>query len=158
MNSSWSGVRTVTARPWVRARGWCATSRCYWRRGLAAAPGWRLLPAGRASSSPGHDRRCGARGGRHPFRCFALSRARARLREEQRRTGAKEAELQALLADSRERERLLNTILDTVDVGIVAVDAAGRRLLTNSWQSALGEVRGARDGAAQEHRRRPGSC
>ncbi|WCI08465.1 hypothetical protein PJ267_19695 [Arthrobacter sp. OVS8] len=80
---------------------------------------------------------------------YALSRAKARLREEQRRTGAKEAELQALLADSRERERLLNTILDTVDVGIVAVDAAGRRLLTNSWQSAL-EESAAPDGAAQE--------
>ena len=67
----------------------------------------------------------------------ALNLARIRLRQEQRRTGAKEAELQALLADSRERERLLTTILDTVDVGIVALDAAGRRLLTNSWQSAL---------------------
>ena len=31
----------------------------------------------------------------------------------------------------------MNTILDTVDVGIVAVDAEGRRLLTNSWQSRL---------------------
>ena len=68
---------------------------------------------------------------------FALSLARVRLRQEQRRTDATEAELEALLADSRERERLLITILDTVDVGIVALDAAGRRLLTNSWQSAL---------------------
>ena len=67
---------------------------------------------------------------------FALRLARVRLRQEQRRTDATEAELEALLADSRERERLLNTILDTVDVGIVALDAAGRRLLTNSWQSA----------------------
>ncbi|BCW67971.1 hypothetical protein NicSoilB4_27340 [Arthrobacter sp. NicSoilB4] len=68
---------------------------------------------------------------------FALSLARVRLRQEQCRSDATEAELQALLADSRERERLLTTILDTVDVGIVALDAAGRRLLTNSWQSAL---------------------
>lgn len=68
---------------------------------------------------------------------FALSLARIRLRLELRRTRANEAELESLLADSRERERLLNTILDTVDVGIVALDAAGRRLLTNSWQSAL---------------------
>lgn len=69
----------------------------------------------------------------------ALRFGRLRVHQEQQRTEAKEAELQALLADSRERERLLNTILDTVDVGIVAVDAAGRRLLTNSWQSALEE-------------------
>jgi len=78
----------------------------------------------------------------------ALSLARTRLRQEQRRTDAKEAELQALLADSRDRERLLNTILDTVDVGIIALDAAGRRLLTNSWQSAL-ERSAAPAGTAQ---------
>ena len=78
----------------------------------------------------------------------ALRFARLRVHQEQRRTEAKEAELQALLADSRERERLLNTILDTVDVGIVAVDAAGRRLLTNSWQSAL-EKSAAPAGSAQ---------
>ena len=80
---------------------------------------------------------------------FALSLARVRLRREQRRTDATEAELQALLADSRERERLLNTILDTVEVGIVAVDATGRRLLTNSWQSAL-EKSAAPAGTAED--------
>lgn len=62
-----------------------------------------------------------------------------RLRHEQWRIKSKEAELEVLLADSREREQLLNTILDTVDVGIVAVDAAGRRLLTNNWQTQLEE-------------------
>ena len=70
---------------------------------------------------------------------LAMRFARARLRHEQWRIKSTEAELQALLADSRERERLLNTILDTVDVGIVAVDAGGRRLLTNSWQTKLEE-------------------
>lgn len=54
-----------------------------------------------------------------------------------RRIESNEAELQALLADSRERGQLLDAILDTVDVGIVAVDADGRRLLTNSWQALL---------------------
>ncbi|SFT42266.1 Signal transduction histidine kinase [Arthrobacter sp. ov118] len=68
---------------------------------------------------------------------MAMRLARFRLRHEQGRIQSKESELQVLLAASRERERLLHTILDTVDVGIVAVDAAGRRLLTNSWQSAL---------------------
>ena len=70
---------------------------------------------------------------------LAMRFARARLRREQRRIKSKEAELEVLLADSRERERLLNTILDTVDVGIVAVDASGRRLLTNTWQAELEE-------------------
>jgi signal transduction histidine kinase len=68
---------------------------------------------------------------------LAMRFARARLRHEQWRIQSKEAELEVLLADSREREQLLNTILDTVDVGIVALDAAGRRLLTNSWQTHL---------------------
>ncbi len=68
---------------------------------------------------------------------LAMRFARARLRHERWRTESKEAELEVLLAASREREQLLNTILDTVDVGIVAVDAAGRRLLTNSWQTQL---------------------
>ena len=70
---------------------------------------------------------------------LAMRFARARLRHEQWRIKSKEAELEVLLADSRERERLLNTILDTVDVGIVAVDAGGRRLLTNTWQTELEE-------------------
>lgn len=68
---------------------------------------------------------------------LAMQFVRAQLRRQQRRVEAKEAELQALLAESRERERLLNTILDTVDVGIVAIGADGRRLLTNSWQARL---------------------
>ncbi|MEQ4519391.1 ATP-binding protein [Pseudarthrobacter sp. B907] len=68
---------------------------------------------------------------------LAMQFARAQLRRQQRKVEAKEAELEALLTESRERERLLNTILDTVDVGIVAVGADGRRLLTNSWQARL---------------------
>ncbi|MET3809510.1 ATP-binding protein [Arthrobacter sp. UYEF3] len=68
---------------------------------------------------------------------LAMQFIRAQVRRQQRTVDAKEAELQTLLAGSRERERLLNTILDTVDVGIVAIDADGRRLLTNSWQATL---------------------
>ncbi len=67
----------------------------------------------------------------------AIQFVRAQVLRQQRKVEAKEAELQALLTESRERERLLNAILDTVDVGIVAIDADGRRLLTNSWQTAL---------------------
>jgi len=68
---------------------------------------------------------------------LAMQLARAQLRRQQRKVDATEAELQALLAESRERERLLNAILDTIDVGIVAIGADGRRLLTNSWQARL---------------------
>ena len=83
---------------------------------------------------------------------LAMRFARARLRREQRRIKSKEAELEVLLADSRERERLLNTILDTVDVGIVAVDASGRRLLTNTWQAELEESAAARSESAEPAR------
>ncbi|MCX6497454.1 MAG: ATP-binding protein [Arthrobacter sp.] len=68
---------------------------------------------------------------------LAMQFVRAQVRRQQGKVDAKEAELQALLAESRERERLLNAILDAVDVGIVAIDADGRRLLTNSWQAML---------------------
>ncbi|MFF2031785.1 sensor histidine kinase [Arthrobacter sp. NPDC058192] len=74
---------------------------------------------------------------------LAVRWARSRLRHEQERIQSKESELQVLLAGSRERERLLHTILDTVNVGIVAIDADGRRLLTNSWQSALEDAAAA---------------
>jgi len=78
---------------------------------------------------------------------LAMQFAKAQLRRQQRKVEAKEVELQELLAESRERERLLNTILDTVDVGIVAIDAEGRRLLTNSWQAGL-EASAATEGPA----------
>ncbi len=55
--------------------------------------------------------------------------------------------LQSQLAEGRERERVLRTVLDTVDVGIVALDGTGRRILTNSWQSEL-EASAAPPGAA----------
>lgn len=49
----------------------------------------------------------------------------------------KDKELRALLHASNERERLLSTVLDTVDVGIMAVDAAGDTILTNDWLSRV---------------------
>lgn len=68
---------------------------------------------------------------------LAMQFVKAQLLRQRHKVEAKEAQLQAHLAESRERERLLNAILDAVDVGIVAVGADGRRLLTNSWQAQL---------------------
>lgn len=45
----------------------------------------------------------------------------------------KDKELRALLRASNERERLLSTVLDTVNVGIMVVDTAGDTILTNDW-------------------------
>ncbi|NKX53351.1 sensor histidine kinase [Arthrobacter mobilis] len=47
---------------------------------------------------------------------------------------ARDRELRQLLAESRKHARLLDAVLDTVSVGVVAVDAGGRRTLMNSQQ------------------------
>jgi signal transduction histidine kinase len=64
----------------------------------------------------------------------AIRFATANVRMQRRRLESKDAELRRLLAESRDRERLLKTILDTTDVGIIAVDASGESLLTNDQQ------------------------
>lgn len=46
-------------------------------------------------------------------------------------------QLRASLMDSQQRERLLETIVDTVGVGVVVVDAAGHDRLMNSTQAAI---------------------
>jgi signal transduction histidine kinase len=66
---------------------------------------------------------------------LAVRFASVNMRLQQRRLEYQEAEMRNLLADSKERERLLHTILDTVDVGIIAVDADGKVLLVNDQQN-----------------------
>lgn len=65
---------------------------------------------------------------------LAIRFATVNMRLQQRQLQEKDQELRELLRISRDRERLLKTILDATDVGIVAVDRAGQHLLTNSWQ------------------------
>lgn len=50
---------------------------------------------------------------------------------------AKDVELRAALDASQQRERLLETIVDTVAVGVVVVDAEGNDMLMNATQRAL---------------------
>jgi signal transduction histidine kinase len=66
---------------------------------------------------------------------LAIRFASVNMRLQQRRLESQEADMRILLADSNERERLLHTILDTVDVGIIAVDADGKVLLVNDQQN-----------------------
>ncbi len=47
---------------------------------------------------------------------------------------ARESEVRQLRGEITERERLLETILDTIDVGLVALDAQGNRTITNRQQ------------------------
>ncbi|MDR6413607.1 ATP-binding protein [Pseudarthrobacter sulfonivorans] len=77
---------------------------------------------------------------------LAIRFASVNMRGQQRELQALGEELRELLAASREREKLLMTILDATDVGIVAVDTNGNQLLTNNqmrrWQqtAALSDV------------------
>ncbi|WP_461164805.1 ATP-binding protein [Arthrobacter sp. R4-81] len=66
---------------------------------------------------------------------LALRFASVSMRRQQRQLEGQDAEMRALLTESKERERLLHTVLDTVDVGIIAVDSAGKLLLVNHQQS-----------------------
>lgn len=56
---------------------------------------------------------------------------------QQRKLAKKDRELRALLLSSNQRERLLEAILDAVDVGIVAVDARGTSILANERMKQL---------------------
>ncbi|MBD1544129.1 diguanylate cyclase [Arthrobacter sp. IA7] len=68
---------------------------------------------------------------------LAIRFASANVRLQRQRLEKKDAELRELLVESRHRERLLKTILDTTDVGIVAVDADGQKVLVNNQQQTF---------------------
>ena len=81
---------------------------------------------------------------------LAIRFASVNMRIQQRQLQAMGAELRELLAESREREKLLLTILDATDVGIVAVDSNGDQLLINNRQRRLQQIATPADGAADE--------
>ncbi|MCP8998408.1 ATP-binding protein [Pseudarthrobacter sp. RMG13] len=81
---------------------------------------------------------------------FAIRFASVNMRVQQRQLQAMGEELRELLAASRERERLLTTILDATDVGIVAVDSNGDQLLANNMMRRLQQIATPADGAANE--------
>jgi signal transduction histidine kinase len=81
---------------------------------------------------------------------LAIRFASVNMRIQQRQLQAMGAELRELLAASREREKLLLTILDATDVGIVAVDSNGDQLLINNRQRRLQQIATAADGTAGE--------
>jgi signal transduction histidine kinase len=83
---------------------------------------------------------------------LAIRFASVNMRMQQRQLQEKDKELRDLLEASTERERLLKTILDATDVGIVAVNSKGEHLLTNNRQKKLEQdasnpgVRAAQEG------------
>jgi len=81
---------------------------------------------------------------------LAIRFASVNMRIQQRQLQAMGAELRELLAASREREKLLLTILDATDVGIVAVDSNGDQLLINNRQRRLQQIAAPADGSAGE--------
>lgn len=77
---------------------------------------------------------------------LAIRFASVHMRIQQRQLKEKDHELRKLLAASTDRERLLQTILDATDVGIVAVDSGGEILLTNNRQRDFERLAGPREG------------
>ena len=76
-----------------------------------------------------------------PFMMFAFSIAAVALTtsmDKQRDAlVGRDVQLRAALEESRRRERLMETIVDTVGVGVVAVDSNGHDILMNSTQEAI---------------------
>lgn len=65
---------------------------------------------------------------------LAIRFATAHLTRQQRQLMEKDAALRALLDSANTRERLLHSILETIDVGLVVVDCDGREVLANRQQ------------------------
>jgi len=76
---------------------------------------------------------------------LAIRFASVSLRQQQAELADKDRELRDLLAASREREKLLETVLDATDVGIAAVDRSGHFLVSNSRQRNFRRATGADD-------------
>jgi two-component system, OmpR family, phosphate regulon sensor histidine kinase PhoR len=64
----------------------------------------------------------------------------ASMMEQQRRLEDKDAELRSLLEASAQRERLLAAVVNTVDVGVLAVDPDGHQILKNRKQQSLRQL------------------
>ncbi|NUS35346.1 MAG: HAMP domain-containing histidine kinase [Pseudarthrobacter sp.] len=79
---------------------------------------------------------------------LAIRFASVNLRLQQRELADKDRELRKLLAASREREKLLETVMDATDVGIAAVDRSGHFLVSNSRQRNFRQATGADDAVA----------
>ncbi|WP_251043490.1 cell wall metabolism sensor histidine kinase WalK [Arthrobacter sp. ISL-48] len=77
--------------------------------------------------------------------CLAIRFASVNMRTQQRQLQKKDEELIRLLASSREREKLLATVLDATDVAIAAVDRSGHYLVANSRQRIFRRATGAAD-------------
>ena len=67
---------------------------------------------------------------------LSMVRQQRDLEEQQRDLEEKDAQLRGVLTGSKRQERLLNTILDTVHLGVLAVDANGNDILMNRKQRA----------------------
>ena len=76
---------------------------------------------------------------------LAIRFASMNLRLQQRELAEKDRELRRLLRQSREREKLLETVLDATDVGIAAIDTSGHFLVSNVRQRNFRRATGADD-------------
>ncbi|MBT2514393.1 cell wall metabolism sensor histidine kinase WalK [Arthrobacter sp. ISL-30] len=91
-----------------------------------------------------------------PLMMFAVALsirfASASARLQQRRVKQRDVALRQLLTASRERERLLKTILDATDVGIVAVDPNGKIIRTNNQHKIYQQMAGSEESSVDGDR------
>ena len=78
---------------------------------------------------------------------LAIRFASVHVRLQQQELAEKDTELRKLLRESREREKLLQTVLDATDVGIAAVDRSGHFLVSNNRQRNFRQATGAGNAA-----------
>ncbi|MFD1212035.1 sensor histidine kinase [Arthrobacter sp. GCM10027362] len=119
---------------WLAWSGVCAVAACLISLAAAAAVVWVPVIAAAGPVEPADLATPVA----VPIVMLALAVSAAlvsgNLTARNRALAARDRELQRLLAESKKRSRLLDTVLDTVGVGVVAVDAGGREILMNSQQ------------------------
>jgi two-component system phosphate regulon sensor histidine kinase PhoR len=65
---------------------------------------------------------------------LSMVRQQRDLEEQQQDLEEKDSQLRGVLTESKRQERLLNTVLDTVHLGVLAVDAQGNDILMNRKQ------------------------
>lgn len=75
-----------------------------------------------------------------PVVWLAASGRRPRLSMLTANLARQDAELRRLLAESARRQRVLRTILETVDVGVLVIDEQGREVLANQRQRRFEEL------------------
>jgi signal transduction histidine kinase len=70
----------------------------------------------------------------------SMEKQKAQLEAQKAQLQAQDTQLRGVLEDSARRQRLLDTVLDTVDVGVLVLDAEGHDVLMNARQHRIHQL------------------